>query len=107
MEQNFSEKKLKIIGEAGMPDRLYIRYAYIDCMYTPYLRVVSEVLFVEWKRLEGKNATKTSQRQKYWILLERNRGAVVWIAGEDFPATIEGFRKHYKNSRLMRHAILS
>lgn len=106
MEQNFSEKKQKRTGEAGMPDRLYIRYLAISGATKDWSEF-AEVLWIEWKRLKGKKATETSQSQKDWQLLERKRGALIWVPGEDFPATIEGFREHYKTSGLMRRPIIS
>lgn len=102
MEQNFSEKKQKSVGESGMPDRLYIRY-----WDYPPKRGGGEILWIEWKRLDGKKATVTSQAQKDWILIERSRGALLWVAGEDFPSTIEGFREFYKTSGCMIHKILT
>jgi hypothetical protein len=91
MEQNFSEKKRKSVGEPGMPDRLYLRYDSGD------------IVWIEWKRLKGKAA----QHQKDWHARERARGAKTYIAGEDFPATIDGFRDWYRKSWLMRHEILT
>jgi hypothetical protein len=95
MEQNFSEKKQKSVGEPGMPDRLYLRYDSGD------------IAWIEWKRIKGKLATKALQHQKTWHARERARGGKTYIAGEDFPATIEGFRNWYCRSGLMRNQILS
>ena len=91
-----------------MPDRLYIRPIWIgEPKFIAYSGAGAEVLWIEWKRMKGNKATETSQSQKDWILLERKRGALIWVPGEDFPATLKGFREHYKNSGLMRHPILS
>lgn len=102
MEQNFSEKKQRAFGEAGMPDRLYIRYCSI---HNPGWRefrgeVQAEVLWVEWKSLKG----HPSPDQQLWILDERKRGALVLCAGIDFPASIEGFREWYAQSGLNRRS---
>jgi hypothetical protein len=104
MEENFSEKKLKRTGEAGMADHLYIRY---DCLVEiifdhPEIdeRKHAEVLWIEFKRKGGKAA----QHQKDWHTLERKRGALTLIAGEDFPASIEGFQEWYRGSGLQRRA---
>lgn len=109
MEQNFSEKKLKSVGEPGMPDRLYMRptMKYPPSLPHSSMALYTEVFWVEWKRLRGKSPTKASQHQKDWHALARKQGALTYIAGEDFPATIEGFREFYKSSGLMRRQILS
>ena len=102
-EQNFSKKKKKSVGEKGMADRLCVRYG-----GPPH----AEVLYIEFKRLvpskRGKvwpRSTRAAIHQKAWIAVERKRGALVWLAGEDFPASIEGFREFYRNSGLCRNAI--
>ncbi len=105
MEQNFSERKRKSVGEPGMADRLYIRYDRAEL--APRW---AEVMFVEWKRLKGGSgkralftkAEKAKIRQLRWIAEERAKGALVLLAGVDFPATIEGFRTWYRSSGLMR-----
>lgn len=113
MEQNFSEKKRKTVGEPGMADDLFIRYAWIGCNKSPefqgWHREDAQALWVEWKRLlpvkRGKTwgrATKASNEQKAWHALERSRGALTLIAGEDFPASVDGFRDFYKASGLAR-----
>ncbi len=118
MEQNFSERKRKSVGEPGMADRLYIRYCgkplvkqSWDFGLAPAERM-AEVMFVEWKRLKGGSgkralftkAEKAKIRQLRWIAEERAKGALVLLAGVDFPATIEGFRGWYRSSGLMRRA---
>jgi hypothetical protein len=57
-----------------------------------------EVLFVEFKT--GKQKAKSHQVQ--WHRDMRAAGFVTWIANEDFPATVEGFREHYAQSGMMR-----
>lgn len=100
MEQNFSEKKQKLTGEAGMADRLYIRYSPIHNPGWRDLRceVQADVMWIEWKSLSG----HTSPEQQLWILAERKRGALVLCAGINFPASIEGFRQWYAKSGLQR-----
>lgn len=99
----------KGFGERGMADRLYIRYGVPDHSHDLYCRdgcVCAQVMWIEWKRPRGKSATKAAQHQKDWHAAERARGALTLIAGEDFPATIEGFAEWYRNSGLMRRALL-
>ena len=101
-EQNFSERKRKVVGEAGAPDGLYVRYGGFfhdgsdaaDFMS----ECAAEVMWIEWKSAKGRPSTA----QKIWHAAERKRGALALIAGEDFPATIDGFKEWYKNSGLMR-----
>ncbi len=93
------------VSEKGIPDRIYIRYegnAYREGLRPlpvgDVLIVRAEVLWVEHKKRGGKSA----QHQKAWHAAERARGALVWLAGEEFPATIEGFQAHYMASGLNR-----
>lgn len=92
----------KGFGEKGMADHLYIRYTYFGVYHASGLRSVAEVMWIEWKRLRGTKATKAKQHQKDWHRDERERGALTLIAGEDFPATIEGFMGWYESSGLQR-----
>lgn len=105
LEQNWSERKVKSVGEAGAPDCLAIRYRPTFKAGSKTLislwESVAEVLFVEWKRPGG----KSSQRQVDWHALERKRGALVWLAGETFPASVDGFLAHYRASGLNRRPI--
>lgn len=96
----------KGFGELGMADRLYIRYrpelsegVMVD--FKTLATATTHVLWIEWKRLKG----KAKPHQLAWIAAERKRGALVWLAGTDFPATPEGFFAHYQNSGLMRKRI--
>jgi hypothetical protein len=99
IEHEFSERKRKTFGESGMPDILAIRYR--PLIEPPRVVRLSEVLWVELKRIDKRGrATKPAPAQSYWHALERGRGALVWVAGEDFPATIEGFTAHYRASGL-------
>jgi len=97
------------VSEPGMPDKLYIRY-----LYDPGYRcegkcqcglkegcACSEVMRIEWKKKGG----KAEQHQKEWHAKERARGALTLIAGEDFPASIEGFCNWYAQSGLQRKSI--
>lgn len=91
-------------GELGMADYLYIRYSLRDFGdRSPVWASVAQVMWIEWKAAKGKAAP----HQAAWIDVERARGALVLLAGVDFPASIEGFRNWYKTSRLMRRKILS
>lgn len=103
-------KRLRGMGvqEKGMADDLFIRYGWHASIPNPALHHVAEVLWIEHKKLDKRGKpTKASPKQIEWQALERKRGALVWQAGVDFPATIEGFRDHYKVSGLMRRKIIS
>lgn len=95
----------KGFGELGMADHLYIRYRDIHAVYMKgsdaEIDALAHVLWIEWKRKGG----KAKQHQLNWIEAERGRGALVWLAGVDFPATPEGFFEHYKASGLCRREI--
>ncbi len=80
----------KGFGEVGMADHLYLRYDSI------YLR--AHVLWVEFKSASG----KPKKHQIEWHAKERARGALTLIAGQDFPASIDGFRGWYRASGLNR-----
>lgn len=107
MEQNFSERKQKIVGEAGMPDRQCVRYEaglVAGGKHWPHnsaMRADSQTIWLELKTKTGKAA----QHQLDWHAKERARGALTLIAGRDFEASIEGFMCHYQRSGLMRRAI--
>ncbi len=120
MEKNFSERKRKSTGEKGMSDRLCIRYVPRD-QGKPQSAMPSgmaEVLWIEFKRLvpqptrvieKGRpkqrwpRSTQAAVHQKAWHAIERKRGALTLIAGEDFIASIDGFRDWYRESGLMRN----
>jgi hypothetical protein len=115
LEQNFSERKRKTIGEAGMADDLFIRYNKFpggppSVPYGSLRRSYTQVLWIEWKRElpptrkppSWPRSTKASITQEAWHALERSRGALTLIAGVDFPASIEGFRDWYATSGLAR-----
>lgn len=76
-------------GEVSMADHLYMR---------PVNGYSCEVLWCEFKA--GKN--RATKAQIAWHAKERARGLQTWIANEDFPASVEGFRQHYAKSGLMR-----
>lgn len=86
----------KGFGEVGMADSMFIRYLHRDGL--KFEREDVELIWCEFKALKG----KPSPEQIAWIAQERVRGALVWLAGLDFPATIEGFRAHYIASGLAR-----
>lgn len=115
MEQNFSERKRKSVGESGMADHLYLRYGCRDA--SVFLKIIkpfhiskSEVLWIEFKKQRSGNgkrgiftkAEKASIKQRAWIARERSRGALVLLVGEDCPATIEGVCAWYMASGLNR-----
>jgi len=94
-------KRGKGFGELGMADRLYIRYgpsprdAQRGAEWCPE---DVELLWIEFKRPGG----VVADHQREWHRRERKRGAMTLIAGEDFPATVEGFWEHYQQSGLSR-----
>ena len=97
----------KGFGEIGMADRLYIRYSYsVRALISSGMNFQhqrAEVLWIEWKRIDGRGrTTKASAHQRAWIDAERVRGALVLLAGVDFPASIDGFLAWYKASGLAR-----
>lgn len=123
MEQNYSERKRKSVGEPGMADLLAIRYSDKGIFANLKLQKCypmgqAEVVWLELKRLVASpervrrngvqrqrwpRATQAANHQKAWHVRERERGALTLIAGEDFPATIDGFRDWYRASGLARH----
>ena len=92
----------KGFGELGMADHLYIRYGKSHEHPRPGSQFrLDEVMWIEFKRRGG----KAKQHQKDWHASERARGALTLIAGEDFPASIEGFLGWYNQSGLARHKL--
>ena len=100
-------------GEVGQPDYLFLRYNAQRPGNLPPVRELqghrlpgtlqscaapAEALWVEFKRPGG----KTSLKQLEWHEAERARGALTWLAGIDFPPTVEGYRAHYMASGLAR-----
>lgn len=97
----------KGFGELGMADGLYIRYSVGRWPETPADDICAtshaQIMWIEWKRRTETGAdTKAAEHQKAWHRDERAKGALTLIAGEDFPATIEGFCDWYQRSGLMR-----
>ncbi len=107
----------KGFGEIGMADHLYIRYDFVrqnaalgrlESMGLDDIRESSaathaycDVFWIEFKSAKG----KPSKEQTAWHTRERARGALTWIAGVDFPASVEGFVAHYRASGLDRGRI--
>jgi len=111
MEQNYSERKRKAVGEPGMADMLAIRYgiqAPTNPDSGPGFRW-AEVLWIETKRRlpvkRGKawgRATQASIHQKAWHARERSRGALTIILGEECEASTDDFKRWYFASGLAR-----
>jgi hypothetical protein len=98
----------KGFGELGMADHLYLRYwagyrpgAVNDLTGCYDLLAECQVLWIEFKR-PGEKAKK---HQVEWHMKERARGSLTLIAGEDFPASVQGFKEWYANSGLMRRKV--
>ena len=92
----------KFTGEKGMPDMLCLRYA-APVSLPPSFRHVgdAEVLWIESKSKNG----RVAQHQSDWHLLERKRGAMVIVAGQDFEPEIEDFIDFYRHSWLQRRPL--
>lgn len=98
-------------GELGMADHLYFRYRLQDNLGFDYAAVgrlagpifdsICQVLWIEFKSAGG----KPKKHQIEWHQKERARGALTWIAGVDFPASVAGFVEHYRISGLNRGRI--
>lgn len=86
----------KGFGEVGMADYLYVRYWSATMNFGPN---IADVMWIEFKRSKGGVVSKA---QRAWHIRERARGALTLIAGEDFPASVEGFCKWYAASGLQR-----
>lgn len=78
------------VQEKGIPDDCFIRYDFRRSSW-------AQVLWIEWKASDG----VVGQQQTEWHQLERARGALVWVARQDFDPTIEGFQDHYRKSGLL------
>ena len=90
----------KGFGEPGMADCLYIRYG------KTAFKESAEVMWIEHKKtLRNGQPTKPKQHQLDWHRAERARGALTLIAGEDFPASVDGFLAWYRASGLMNRRI--
>ena len=88
----------KGFGELGMADHLFMRP--IPAPQGVRLSLC-DVLYVEFKR----GNERAGQRQIEWHAKERARGFLTWIANTDFPATVEGFKAHYRASGLCRSKV--
>ena len=107
-EQEWSERKKKLLGEEGMPDVLAIRYR-VAVSHVPVGPLTSRemytdmVLWLECKRIDKRGRlTKPTQAQKDWKLLEQKRGALVWTLGVECDPNYEAFRELYIASGLAR-----
>ena len=103
-ENEWSERKKKLLGEEGMPDVVAIRYLFTDpIMETAIGKSAARVLWIECKRVDKRGRlTKPSQAQKDWKLLERKRGALVWTLGVECDPSFDGFKALYEASGLQR-----
>jgi hypothetical protein len=90
----------KGFGELGMADHLYIRYTPMAAVreWRFVATAPAQVMWIEFKR----PGEKPKKHQTLWHIKERARGALTLIAGEDFPASVEGFRQWYAGSGLAR-----
>ena len=92
------------VSEPGMADNQFIRYFTGLMPGWPFQRCWAEVLWVEFKKPK-KEGGNTARHQKEWHQMERSRGGLVWVLGEDFEASIESFCKFYAASGLQRKSI--
>lgn len=90
------------VQEKGIADECYVRYLFPpkrkEVARSDKIKAQAEVLWVEFKRRTG----KAMAHQRAWHDAERARGALTWIAGIDFTASVEGFKAHYLASGLAR-----
>lgn len=99
----------KGFGEPGMSDSLFLRYGNArlewrkkqggELLNSDSRLAAAEVMWLEWKSAKG----KPKPHQIHWRDCERVRGALVLVAGIDFPASIEGFINWYRFSGLQRN----
>lgn len=94
LEENYSERKRKRVGERGAPDCMAVKYN--GCLQTPPTGK-AQIVHIEWKAAKG----KPSEAQTAWHAAERARGAFTAISGIDFPASIEGFTLWAKRNGLI------
>jgi hypothetical protein len=87
----------KGFGELGMADYMFIRYR-PPTDWQAGMAGLAEVIWVEFKSRRG----KPSKQQAAWHHRERSSGALTWIASVDFPASVEGFKAHYRANGLQR-----
>ncbi len=95
------------VQERGMPDRLYLRYGLYPLApiakheASPLARLICQSIWIEWKKRGG----KASEYQKTWHAIEGACGALVVVAGVDFPASVDGFLDWYNGSGFSRRRL--
>jgi hypothetical protein len=87
-----------------MCDHLFIRYAAAHGNGLNGIGRLDQVLWWEFKasKRRRKRSEFLSHDQIVWSEAEKQKGALVWIAGIDHEATIEGAAQHYLDSGLAR-----
>jgi hypothetical protein len=107
-EYNFDTVKKLTLGEPGMCDHLFLR---------PWTGAINQIAkpapFESWVQIlwwEFKASKRRRKRREFlstdqvlWIEAERRKGFLVWIAGIDHEATIDGAAQHYLDSGLARN----
>ncbi len=110
MEYNFDTVKKLTLGEAGMCDHLFLRPKPI-LRLQPLIEGDIELpegfiqgLWWEFKASKRRRKRKEflSRDQVLWTDCEKRAGFLVWIAGIDHEATIDGAAQHYLDSGLCR-----
>lgn len=87
--------------EKGIPDRLYLRYeGDSEQEFHNWAQCISQALWIEWKAKGGQHGVD----QIRWRKAERARGALVWVAREDFEPDYDSFVAFYRKSGLLRRA---
>jgi hypothetical protein len=80
MEMTVQRERRRAVGEIGMPDYLYIRYAYVPPAKLSeneyFLRSSADVMWIEFKRSKSHKPTKD---QAAWHAAEHDRGALVKV----------------------------
>jgi len=92
MEQNFNQRKMKVVGEKGMPDYLFLRYTLTSPGGDNPLRIC-EHIWIEFKA----PTKKPRPEQEHWHEWERKMGALVMVV-DDYDA----FRVFYIKAGLAR-----
>lgn len=110
MEYSFDQVKKLTLGEPGMCDHLFLRPDEPDDR--PLLSVDPDIFaptcqVLWWEFKAGKRRRKRkeflSRDQVLWTDAEKRAGFLVWIAGIDHEATVDGAAQHYLDSGLARN----
>lgn len=109
MQYSFDQVKKLTLGEPGMADHLFLRplpaYAIEVAQNLCWLTgATGQILWWEFKasKKRRRRAEYLSHDQVQWQQLARAQGFLIWSAGIDHEATIDGAAQHYLDSGLAR-----